>query len=86
MNRGHKYDHRKQSREELLDDGGVLSDSEIYILYRMYDKLEKLESKLIEAKAKKETTEVEKLMGDNIYNILIYFDRLYKVMNDVEYK
>ena len=42
MNRGHKYDYRKQSREELLDDGGVLSDSEIYILYRMYDKLEKL--------------------------------------------
>lgn len=53
-------------------------------LYRMYDKIEELESQLIEAKAKKETIEAEKLTGDNIYKILIYFDKLYKVMNDVE--
>ena len=53
-------------------------------LYRMYDKIEELESKLIEAKVKKETIEAEKLTGDNIYKILIYFDKLYKVMNDVE--
>ena len=50
----------------------------------MYDKIEELESKLIEAKVKKETIEAEKLTGDNIYKILIYFDKLYKVMNDVE--
>ena len=37
-----------------------------------------------EAKVKKETIEAEKLTGDNIYKILIYFDKLYKVMNDVE--
>ena len=37
-----------------------------------------------QAKAKKETIEVEKLTGDNIYKVLIYFDKLYKVMNDVE--
>lgn len=53
-------------------------------LYRMYDKIEDLESQLIEAKAKKETIEAEKLTGDNIYKVLIYFDKLYKVMNDVE--
>lgn len=53
-------------------------------LYRMYDKIEELESKLIEAKVKKETIEAEKLTCDNIYKILIYFDKLYKVMNDVE--
>lgn len=41
-------------------------------------------SQLIEAKAKKETIEAEKLTGDNIYKVLIYFDKLYKVMNDVE--
>ena len=35
-------------------------------LYRMYDKIEELESKLIEAKVKKETIEAEKLTGDNI--------------------
>ena len=53
-------------------------------LYRMYDKIEELEGQLIEAKAKKETIEAEKLTGDNIYKVLIYFDKLYKVMNDVE--
>ena len=53
-------------------------------LYRMYDKIEDLESLLIDAKAKKQAIEAEKLTGDNIYKILIYFDKLYKVMNDVE--
>lgn len=53
-------------------------------LYRMYDKIEELEGRLIEAKTKKETIETEKLTGDNIYKVLIYFDKLYKVMNDVE--
>ena len=50
----------------------------------MYDKIEELEGQLIESKAKKETIEAEKLTGDNIYKVLIYFDKLYKVMNDVE--
>lgn len=50
----------------------------------MYDKIEELEGRLIEAKTKKETIETEKLTGDNIYKVLIYFDKLYKVMNDVE--
>lgn len=50
----------------------------------MYDKIEELESFLIDAKAKKQTIEAEKLTGDNIYKVLIYFDKLYKVMNDVE--
>ena len=53
-------------------------------LYRMYDKIDELESTLIDAKAKKQTIEAEKLTGDNIYKVLIYFDKLYKVMNDVE--
>lgn len=84
MNRGHKCDYKKQIRDvedkhykrrkEDLDDR----------LYRMYDKIEELESQLIEAKAKKETIEVEKLTGDNIYKVLIYFDKIYKVMNDIE--
>lgn len=53
-------------------------------LYRMYDKIEGLESKLIEARAKKQTIEAEKLTGDNIYKVLIYFDKLYAAMNEVE--
>ena len=35
-------------------------------LYRMYNKIEELEGQLIEAKAKKETIEAEKLTDDNI--------------------
>lgn len=27
---------------------------------------------------------LKKLTGDNIYKVLIYFDKLYNVMNDVE--
>ena len=50
----------------------------------MYDKIDELESSLIDAKAKKQTIEAEKLTGDNIYKVLIYFDKLYKVMNDIE--
>lgn len=53
-------------------------------LYRMYDKIEETENLLIEARAKKTAIEAEKITGDNIYKVLIYFDRLYKVMNDVE--
>ncbi|MFO5677708.1 hypothetical protein, partial [Klebsiella pneumoniae] len=46
--------------------------------------LDELESSLIVAKAKKQSIEAEKPTGDNIYNVLTYFDKLYKVMNDVE--
>ena len=53
-------------------------------LYRMYDKIEDTESLLIAARAKKQAIEAEKLTGDNIYKVLIYFEKLYGVMNDVE--
>ena len=44
-------------------------------LYRMYDKIDEQEQSLIEAKAKKQSIESEKVTGDNIYKILIYFDK-----------
>ena len=53
-------------------------------LYGMYDKIEELESLLIAARAKKQTIEAEKLTGDNIYKVLIYFDQLYGKMDDRE--
>lgn len=53
-------------------------------LYRMYDKIEDEESQLIESRAKRQSIEAEKLTGDNIYKVLIYFDKLYSLMNDVE--
>ena len=53
-------------------------------LYRMYDKIEELEEQLIAARAKKTSIEAEKITGDNIYKVLIYFDKLYFAMSDVE--
>lgn len=53
-------------------------------LYRMYDKIEELESQLIDARAKKTSIEAEIITGDNIYKVLICFDKLYFAMNDVE--
>lgn len=53
-------------------------------LYRMYDKIEDTESRLITARAKKQSIEAEKLTGDNIYKVLIYFEKLYAAMNDTE--
>lgn len=53
-------------------------------LYRMYDKIEDVETQLIETRAKKQAVEAEKLTGDNIYKVLIYFEKLYAVMNEVE--
>lgn len=53
-------------------------------LYKMYDKIEDTESLLIVARAKKLAIEAEKLTGDNIYKVLIYFDKLYSAMNEQE--
>ena len=53
-------------------------------LYRMYDKIDDQEQSLIEAKAKKQSIESEKVTGDNIYKILIYFDKFYSLMNEEE--
>lgn len=50
----------------------------------MYDKIEDTESLLIEARAKKTAIEAEKLTADNIYKVLIYFDKLYAVMDEQE--
>ena len=53
-------------------------------LYRMYDKIEDVETRLIEVRAKKQAVKAEKLTGDNIYKVLIYFEKLYAVMNEME--
>ena len=53
-------------------------------LYKMYDKIEDTENLLITARAKKMAIEAEKLTGDNIYKVLIYFDKLYAVMSEQE--
>ncbi len=48
------------------------------------DKIEDTESLLIAARAKKTAIEAEKLTADNIYKVLIYFDKLYAVMDEFE--
>lgn len=53
-------------------------------LYKMYDKIDDLESQVIDAKAKKRSIEADKVTGNNIYKILIYFDKLYAVMDQAE--
>ena len=53
-------------------------------LYKMYDKIEDTENQLVAARAKKMAIEAEKLTGDNIYKVLIFFDKLYSVMDDHE--
>ena len=53
-------------------------------LYKMYDKIEDAENSLMDARAKKQAIEADKITGDNIYKILICFDKLYATMSDAE--
>ena len=92
--------HEKQLRQfystksKLMDEIDSLDpDDRHYIkrkvdlddrLYRMYDKIEEEENLLVEARAKKQAIEAEKLTADNIYKVLIYFEKLYAVMNEQE--
>ena len=55
-------------------------------LYRMYDKIEEAENNLMDARAKKQAIEAAKITGDNIYKVLICFEKLYNVMNSLERK
>lgn len=53
-------------------------------LYSIYEKIDAIESELFMAKDKKETIESDELTGDKIYKVLIYFDKLYSLMDEVE--
>lgn len=53
-------------------------------LYKMYDKIEDAENSLMDARAKKQAIEADKITGDNIYKILICFDKLYSTMSEAE--
>ena len=55
-------------------------------LYRMYDKIEEAENNLMDARAKKQAIEADKITGDNIYKVLLCFEKLYNVMNPLERK
>lgn len=68
------YGNKSIKRKADLDDR----------LYKMYDKIEDTENLLIEARAKKMAIEAEKLTADNIYKVLIYFEKPYAVMDEQE--
>ena len=53
-------------------------------LYKMYDKIEDAENGLMDARAKKQAIEADKITGDNIYKILVCFDKLYTTMSEAE--
>ena len=55
-------------------------------LYKMYDKIEGTENQLVTARAKKQAIEADKITGDNIYKVLVCFEKLYDVMNPLERK
>lgn len=52
--------------------------------FKLIEEIDNLDVEDKHYKRRKQTIEAEKLTGDNIYKVLIYFDKLYKVMNDVE--
>ncbi len=54
------------------------------VFIRCMIRLKMQKNLLIEARAKKMAIEAEKLTGDNIYKVLIYFDKLYSVMDELE--
>lgn len=53
-------------------------------LDKMYDKIDDVEKCLKDCKARKAAVEAEKLTGDNIYKILINFDKLYSLADDTD--
>lgn len=64
------YQRRKSDLEERL--------------YKMYDKIEETEEHLIEARAKKQAIDADRITRDNILSILMNFEKLYSVMSDIE--
>ena len=53
-------------------------------LDKMYDFIYDVENSLKECKDRKKAIEAERLTGENIYKTLIYFDKLYAVMEDAD--
>ena len=51
-----------------------------------YDKIDEIESLIIESKEKKDVILKEKMTSDNIIEILLHFDQLIKKMEDIDKK
>lgn len=64
------YVHRKADLDERL--------------YKMYDKIEDIESQLIVARGKRDRIRADKITADNIYKALIYFNNWNKIISEEE--
>ncbi len=53
-------------------------------LYKMYGKIDDTEGQLIEARAKKQAIDADRITRDNILSILTNFEKLYSVMSEIE--
>ena len=53
-------------------------------LDKMYDNIDDMEKSIAVCRDRKKAIEAEKLTGDNVYKVLIYFDKLYAVMEDAD--
>ncbi len=53
-------------------------------LYKVYDKIDDIESLIIDARAKKKTLIADKMSTDNIYKSIIYMDKFFEKMNPEE--
>lgn len=86
-----KYFGTKRSLENQMDSLDIedrhydrkLSDLQGR-LDKMYDYIEDIESQLSGCRDRKKAIEAEKLTGDNIYKVLIYFDKLYVTMDEAD--
>lgn len=55
-------------------------------LYRIYDEIEAVENSIEEVRLRIHNIEQEKITGDQVYQFLLYFDKLYDKFTDTEKK
>ncbi len=82
------------AKDRLLDEIDELDPSEKHYakrkkdladrLDKMYDKIEDFEQQLQTAREKKKSVEAEQLTTQNLYKVLLCFDRLYDLMTEIE--
>ena len=82
------------AKDRLLDEIDELDPSEKHYakrkkdladrLDKMYDKIEDIEQQLQTAGEKKKSVEAEQLTTQNLYKVLLCFDRLYDLMTEIE--
>ncbi len=82
------------AKDRLLDEIDELDPSEKHYakrkkdladrLDKMYDKIEDIEQQLQTAREKKKAVEAEQLTAQNLYKVLLCFDRLYDLMTEIE--